>query len=273
MELSVPIFLATLARPLHLVTFFFVLVTSVGCFTVALVLFFAAGLPSFQHFPTLLLCGICHLPRGKEPAALLYEFWRCWPTAIVQYITKGLDAIIWLDLNPQPVEAHRFARRGQVEYASKLAVLAVRFRSSTKSSVLSFKKGPSHGLNSPPSLLATFELHVLHSSFLNVKLNDLNKLERFANLCEHGYARSAASEVLETFFLVVAICLSPHGNFLVFIIRAALPGFLYAHANISGSHFNPAVMFVMFINGALELIEVYSHRLAQTMGFALHSWR
>lgn len=109
------------------------------------------------------------------------------------------------------------------------------------------------------------------------KINELNELGRLSKLCEHVYARSAMAEVLGTFFLVLAICLSPDtkspdANLHVFIIGAALTTLVYTYANISGSHFNPAVTVVMFINGALELVEVYNYILAQTVGACLAYW-
>jgi len=104
---------------------------------------------------------------------------------------------------------------------------------------------------------------VLGAVLFKLKLNELGFLSK------HEPVRKALAEFLGTFFLALAICLSPSGLLGVLIKGAALTALVYAYANVSGSHFNPAVSLVMFLNGTLNVVELGYYVLTQIISALL----
>ena len=74
---------------------------------------------------------------------------------------------------------------------------------------------------------------------------------------------SYLAEYIGTFFFVLSVFLSG-GNPL--IIGGALALVIYVIAGMSGGHLNPTISISMYMNGALQPMELFSYVFAQLLG-------
>jgi aquaporin Z len=74
---------------------------------------------------------------------------------------------------------------------------------------------------------------------------------------------SYLAEYIGAFFFILSIFASG-GNPL--IIGAALALVIFLIASLSGGHVNPAVSLAMYMNGSLQVMDLFSYVFAQLLG-------